>query len=196
MNIAKDRVVALTYELTVDGEIIQTVDNTNPMTFIFGHGYLLPKFEESISNMLAGDNFSFSITSDEAYGERRDDYVVELPKTAFMVEGEFDNEFIFPGNVVPMVDAEGNHLEGTVIKVDDENVSMDFNHPLAGKGLSFKGEIVDVREATAEEMEHGHVHSHSHSHSSCGCGDDDDCGGGACGVDDNAGSCGCGCGCN
>ncbi len=193
MNITKDRVVSLTYELTVDGEVIQTVDNTNPMTFMFGRGYLLPKFEESISNMLAGDSFSFSLTSNEAYGERRDDYVVELPKTAFMVEGEFDNEFIFPGNVVPMVDAEGNHLEGTVVKVDDENVSMDFNHPLAGKGLSFKGEIVEVREATAEEMEHGHVHAHSHS--SCGCGDDD-CGGGACGVDDNAGSCGCGCGCN
>lgn len=194
MNIGQNKVVSLSYELTVDGEVIQTVDNTNPMTFMFGRGYLLPKFEENITNLKVGDSFNFSIPSKEAYGERREDYAVELPKDAFMVDGEFDSEFIFPGNVVPMVDAEGNHLEGTVLRVDDSVVAMDFNHPLAGKGLSFKGEIVEVREATAEELEHGHIHGAA-SHG-CGC-DDEGCEGGSCGDEkQSGGGCGCGCGCN
>ncbi|SDB93919.1 FKBP-type peptidyl-prolyl cis-trans isomerase [Williamwhitmania taraxaci] len=195
MNIGQNKVVSLSYELTVNGEVIQTVDNTNPMTFMVGRGYLLPKFEENITNLKVGDTFDFAISSEEAYGERNEDYTVELPKDAFMVEGEFDSEFIFPGNVIPMVDAEGNHLEGTVLRVEEAIVAVDFNHPLAGKGLAFKGEIVDVREATADELEHGHIHGDDHS--SCGC-DDEGCEGGGCGdkAEKEMGGCGCGCGCN
>ena len=97
------------------------------------------------------------------------------------LEGNPDNDLLKIGNMIPMMDQEGNRLNGKVVKVEGETVTMDFNHPLAGETLFFAGEVLDIREASEEELQHGHVHNHgSHSHgcddgscephSGCGCG--------------------------
>ncbi len=82
-----------------------------------------------------------------------------------MVEGKIDPEMLRIGNVIPMQDNQGNPLEGLVIGVDEASVKMDFNHPMAGKTLHFAGTIIDLRDATEEELSHGHVHgAHGHHH--------------------------------
>jgi FKBP-type peptidyl-prolyl cis-trans isomerase SlyD len=192
MIIAKDRVVSLSYELKLagNGEIVEQVNNNNPLTFLLGHGNLLPKFESNLSGLKIGDGFDFVLKSDEAYGIISNEAIVDLPKTVFAVDGEVDNNLLTVGNVIPMMDQGGNRFNGRVLEVSPEQVKMDFNHPLAGKDLHFKGEVVDVREASQEEMEHGHIHQSGGCGcgSSCGCGDEaTDCSSGSCG----SGSCGC-----
>ncbi len=175
MNISKNKVVSLSYELRLenkDGEIIETVNADRPLTFIYGTESLLPEFERNIVDMKAGDNFAFLLTSENAYGPAVDEAVVEIPISAFMVDGEIDNDLLVEGNAIPMTDSQGNRLNGIVAEVKTDSVVMDFNHPLAGDDLFFTGTVVGVREATAEELTHGHVHGNC---SSGGC---DGCGGG------------------
>lgn len=158
MNISKNKVVSLSYELRVDGkdgEIIETVDADHPLSFIFGTESLVPGFERNIANLKTGDHFSFLLSCEDAYGPALDEAVVEIPKTAFIMDGELDNDMFFEGNAVPMVDSQGNHLNGVIAEIKDDSVIMDFNHPLAGDDLFFSGAVVDVREATPEELAHG-----------------------------------------
>jgi len=185
MKIDVNKVVTLTYELTVEGEVVESVDVSRPFTFIHGTGYLLPKFEENIQGLIAGDEFSFDVKCAEAYGPASEDNVVELPKNIFEVDGKMDTNVVAPGNVVPMLDAEGNKHHGIVLEITDANVVMDFNHPMAGDDLSFKGKVIEVREATAEELAQGHVHQNN---GGCGCDDTQ-----AANCDDKSESCGCGC---
>ncbi|MDR1864184.1 MAG: peptidylprolyl isomerase [Bacteroidales bacterium] len=172
MNISENKVVSLSYELRLDnedGEIIETVNARSPLMFLYGAGNLLPAFEHNIKNMKAGDRFSFLLTSENAYGQALEEALVEIPLSTFAVDGEIDNDLLFEGNAVPMTDSEGNHLNGIVAEVKKDTVVMDFNHPLAGDDLFFSGTIVDVREATAEEMKQGHVHGSCSSSDCSGC---------------------------
>lgn len=183
MTISENKVVSVSYELTTSssqGEIIETVTAASPLTFISGTGNLLAAFEENLSGLKEGDSFSFTIPCQDAYGEPNEKAVVSLPIDAFMVDGQVDNELLQIGNIIPMRDQSGRRLNGKVKEVSDNNVTMDFNHPLAGDDLHFKGTVVGVREATDEEVAHGHIHEEN----SCGCGGD------SCGSD----SCGTGCG--
>ncbi len=176
MNISKNKVVSLSYELRLeskDGEIIETVNADRPLMFIYGTESLLPAFERNIENMKTGDNFAFLLTSENAYGPAVEDAVVDIPINAFMVDGEIDNDLLVEGNAIPMTDSQGNRLNGIVVEVKDDSVVMDFNHPLAGDNLFFSGSVVDVREATAEELAHGHIHGGG----SCSSGQCGDCNG-------------------
>lgn len=168
MNINTHKVVSLKYTLTnhQTGEHIEETNESNPLVFLFGVGSLLPEFEENLENKVKGDTFSFAIAAAQAYGEHDTAHVAMLPSNIFHDEnGEFDEAMFQVGSVIPMSDSEGNHLRGTILEITDENVKMDFNHPLAGTDLHFKGEILDVREATADEIDHGHVHGeHGHHH--------------------------------
>lgn len=155
MNIAQDKVVALSYTLKVNDEIIETVTAEKPMKFIFGTGYLLPKFEEYINGKTTGDTFEFTLSAEEAYGEINNDAIVELPKNLFEVEGKIEDGLLTVGNVLPMMDSQGNRLNGEIKEVKDSSIIMDFNHPLAGEELNFSGSVVEVREATAEELANG-----------------------------------------
>jgi FKBP-type peptidyl-prolyl cis-trans isomerase SlyD len=136
----------------------EKTEKENPFTFLYGTGSLLPDFENNISGLKSGDSFDFSIAYDEAYGDYDEEKVVSVPKTAFKVDGKMNEDIIRMGNVIPMQDSEGNHLQGEIVGIDFSSVQMDFNHPLAGMDLYFKGEIVEVRDAQPEELEHGHVH--------------------------------------
>lgn len=175
MIISKEKVVSLTYELRLDnpeGEIIETLTTENPLTFLFGAGNLLPKFEEYIDGLQVGDDFDFELKSHEAYGEVKKEAIVNIPITAFEIDGRIDKNMLSIGNKIPMQDASGNKLTGLVQEVTNDKVTMDFNHPLAGNDLFFKGEIMEVRKATEEELHHGHAH-YSGSCESCSDCDDE-----------------------
>ncbi len=161
MEIGKDKVVSVTYQLSVDGydgEVVEAVKEDKPLTFLYGVGNMLEKFEENLNGLKQGDDFDFKIECDEAYGQASDDAVVDLPINIFEVEGKIDYDLLKEGNYIPMQDQQGNRLDGIVLEVGDEKVKMDFNHPLAGDDLFFKGSVIEVREATDEEKEHGHAH--------------------------------------
>lgn len=190
MTIAKDKMVSVTYKLRLDGkegEIFETAEKTNPLVFLCGAGMMLPAFENGLMNKKVGDTFEIEIPAIDGYGEENEDAIVDLPKHIFQVDGKFDEELITPGNSVPMMSSNGQRMEGIVIAVEEEIVKMDFNHPLAGEDLYFTGEVIDVRDATEEELnsvynsggcdggcgggscESGSCGSHEHSGSECGC---------------------------
>lgn len=161
MQITKNTVVSLSYILKRDdakGEIIEETRAGDPLVFLFGNGQMLPKFEEHLSALKTGDDFEFTLASEDAYGEMDQDAIIDLEKSIFEVEGKIDTEMLAIGNVIPMRDDQGHMLQGTVVSVGDDTVRMDFNHPMAGNVLHFKGNVIEVREASAEELSHGHVH--------------------------------------
>ena len=162
--------VELTYDLFVgpENELMERATPEAPLRFVFGTEQMLPSFETKIKDLKVGDTFDFVIPCNDAYGERDEDHVLELEKKMFEVDGKFDEEYIFPGNTVPMMDAHGNRLNGSVLEVKDNIVVMHFNHPLAGEDLHFVGAVKTVRPATPEEL---------NPVQSCGCGCDS-CGGG------------------
>jgi FKBP-type peptidyl-prolyl cis-trans isomerase SlyD len=173
MEAATNKVVSIIYELrkdNVNGEVVEALEIDQPLTFIFGQGNLLPKFEDNLSGRKVGEGFNFKLTCVDAYGPVQENAIVEVPIKIFEIDGEIDTNLLSEGNVVPMMDREGRRLNGVVKQIAPEKVIMDFNHPLAGIDLFFKGEITDVRDATEDELEHGHIHSEG----SCeGCNDED-----------------------
>ncbi len=174
------------YEVAPDGSesIVHEVTKEDPERFIFGvtKGLLLP-LERALEGLEAGRDFDVLVPAAEGFPYNPDD-VARLDKSIFMVDGKFDDETIKKGAYIPMMTAEGFRITGKVLEVDDEHVTMDFNHPLVGKDLRFKGKVEVVRDATPDEL-----------HPACGGGC---CGGadGSCGCSDGeGGSCGCdGCG--
>ena len=176
MKITKDKFVSLSYTLTVDGNVVEKVEASKPLEFVFGSGTLLPQFEANIDGKETGDKFTFSLTPEEAYGNIMEEAVVELPKHLFMIDGKVNEDLLKVGNMLPMMDNDGNRLMGLVKAIHDEVVTMDFNHPMAGKTLNFEGEVVGVRDSRPEDFHQ----------CGCGCG----CEGGDC--EDGCDS-GCGC---
>ncbi len=168
MNITENSVVSLNYTLKnhATGEKIEETSLESPLVFLYGVQAMIPEFEEQMEGKLKGDKVEFSIKAENAYGTFEDEQIAMIPANIFHGEdGKVDSEFFFIGATVPMSDNEGNHLRGKILEIDDENIKMDFNHPLAGTDLHFSVEVLDVREATQEELDHGHVHGeHGHQH--------------------------------
>jgi FKBP-type peptidyl-prolyl cis-trans isomerase SlyD len=168
MQISTNKVVSLTYKLSnaQNNEQIEETNETNPLVFLFGVGAMIPDFENNLSGKSVGDTFDFQIAAKDAYGIHDAQNMAMIPSNIFHDEnGNFDYVMFEVGAIIPMSDSEGNHLRGKILEITDENVKMDFNHPLAGTDLHFTGEILDIREATADEIDHGHVHGeHGHHH--------------------------------
>lgn len=179
--ITKNKVVSVSYELRTepDGSVLEVADRETPLEFICGQGQTLEYFEMNLLNKNVGDKFDFKIPAANAYGEMNEDMIVDLPKDIFK---EVEAEDMKVGNILPMMDSMGRHLQGKILSIGEEDVKIDFNHSLAGKDLYFKGEVLAVREATDEELEA----LHSHKCGGCsGCGSDGGC-------DSHEDSCGCG----
>jgi FKBP-type peptidyl-prolyl cis-trans isomerase SlyD len=163
MQVSEEKVVSVTYNLTASKdngpeELIEQTTSDRPFAFLFGFGGVLPDFENNLSSKQKGDKFDFKIEAKNGYGNFEKDYVVKVDKAAFMVDGKFDSSRVKVGEDIEMNDAEGNQLIGRVLQITDEFVEMDFNHPLAGYDLHFIGEVLEVRDASQEELDHGHVH--------------------------------------
>lgn len=208
MEIKTGKFVAATYELYVGGEgeepeLMEKATAEVPLTFLFGTGQMLEAFEDKLAGMKAGSKFDFKLQADEAYGEYDDEHVMDLPRSMFEVDGKFDESVIFAGNVVPMMDNMGNRMNASVVEVKDDVVVLDFNHPLAGETLHFIGDVVEVRDATDEEL--AALATGGGCGSGCGCGSG---GCGSCGDEEEGsccssepaeskkGGCGSGCGCH
>ncbi len=199
MKITANKSVSAEYELFVDGdiegelELMEKATEQQPLNFIYGVGMMLPKFEEQLFGLEAGSKFDFTINIDDAYGQYDDESVLDLERSIFEVDGKLDAEVIFEGNVVPLMDNEGNRINAQVVSLTDTHVKVDLNHPLAGENLHFKGTVLDVHEATEKELAALTAGGGCGCGSGCGCNDggceDDSCG---CGTDENS----CGCGCN
>ena len=189
MKISANKFVAVTYDLYVgegeERELMEKATREVPLKFIYGMGMMIPAFEEALMGLEEGEKFDFSITPENAYGEYNEEHVLDLPKSIFEVDGKFDSEMVQEGNTIPMMDASGQRINGSVLEVKDDVVVMDFNHPLAGETLHFKGEVIDVHEPTAEE-----IAALTAPAGGCGCGCDS-CGSG-CGDHGHGDSCGCG----
>jgi FKBP-type peptidyl-prolyl cis-trans isomerase SlyD len=192
MSISEKMIVSVSYDLYVkteggDPELMESATAEKPLTFCFGIGMMLPKFENELKGLKTGDKFDFTIPCDDAYGQYNEEHVVDLPKDIFTIDGKFDDEMIFVGNVVPLMDADGNRLNAEVVEIAEETVTVDLNHPLAGEDLHFVGAVLDTHEATDAELQS----FMGGGCSGCSCGgscDDDSC--------SSEGSCGSGCGCH
>ncbi len=195
LEIGKYAMVTLTYDLRIDnenGEMVEQATETKPLQFLYGAGTMLPKFESHLAGLHEGEPFSIHLSKNDAYGEVNHEAVVELPKHVFLVNDKFDDELIKVGNTVPMMSSNGQRLNGLVLDVNEETVKMDFNHPLAGEDLFFAGKVLEVREASDEEV--AQILSGG---GGCGCGSGSSCGTGcddeSCSPGDSGGGCGCGC---
>lgn len=194
MTVEKNKVVAVSYELEVEGQIADKASAEKPLEYIHGTGMLLPKFEEALQGKEPGDTFEFTLSPDEGYGQYDEDYKIDLPKNSFEdPDGKLREDLLVVGYTIPMLNSEGQVVQGTIAAISEECVTMDFNHPMAGKTLHFTGKVESVRVASEKELTEG-LHGEflppqgCHCDGSCGSCGDGGCGEG-CGCKD--GSCGC-----
>ena len=153
MQAEKDKVVTFHYLLTDDcGAEVDSSHGREPLAILFGRGSIIPGLETAIAGHAAGDRFDVVVPPEEAYGLRREDYTQRVPKKYFR-----EGDRLAPGMRTVLQTGDG-HRSVTVVKVGSSVVDVDLNHPMAGKTLKFAIEVVDVRDSTAEELEHGHVH--------------------------------------
>ena len=155
MKVEKNRVVALSYTLVVDGEVADQATAERPLEYIHGTGMLLPRFEEEVAGKEPGEDYKFTLSPEEGYGVHNPAHVFDIPITAFAIDGEIRRDLLVVGRTIPMLNQNGQVVQGTVAAVKEDAVSMDFNHPMAGKTLNFSGTVVSVREATEKELTEG-----------------------------------------
>lgn len=156
-----NQVVTINYTLKVsEGEIIDATSEGKSFSFLSGSEQILPKLEEAIGEMLIRSKKIVALTAEDAYGEYIDDAVQVLQRSEFPKEMEIKKEMEFVTNA-----PDGSQMPFVVTEITDEQVTVDFNHPLAGEDLIFDVELLDIRDATEEELSHGHAHgAHGHHH--------------------------------
>ncbi len=160
MIIDINKIVTFTFDLRLAnavGESIQKVKKSRPMKIVFGRGNLFEPFERRLAGLKTGDKFEFHIESKDAYGLYNEKAIATLEKSVFTENELAEDDLLQVGNYIPMETESGIPFNGKIIEIAGEKVMMDFNHPLAGQDLFFKGEILDVREATNSEIESGQV---------------------------------------
>lgn len=209
-----NKYVTVAYELYTDNdkgihELVEKAPIEHPFQFISGLGIALDSFESKILALAEGETFDFVLKVDEAYGPYEQDHVIELPKETFAINGRFDKDRVYPGAVLPLVNADGMRFQGLVLELKDNTVIIDLNHPLAGKDLHFKGQVVTMRDATNEEIQalinhegcncggdceggcEGGCGGHHHEHGEGCCGKHEHGEGECCGKHEHGEGCGC-----
>jgi FKBP-type peptidyl-prolyl cis-trans isomerase SlyD len=151
--VSDDVVVSIDYTLTVEGEVVDSTEGDEPLQFLQGHQNIIPGLERELSGMKIGDNKEVVIQPNEAYGEVDPENVIEVPRSEFPTEIPLE-----AGTELEVKNADGEVLSATIADVTTKVVKLDFNHPLAGKQLTFTVTVVDLRSATEDELAHGHVH--------------------------------------
>lgn len=172
-KVEKDLVVSMDYSLTVDGEVIDSSEGSEPIEFIQGHGNIIPGLENALYGMAIGDQKSVSVSPDEGYGIYDPEAVLTVQRAEFPVEIPMEL-----GTEVSIQDEGGDVMVAVIESFDNETVTLNGNHPLAGKDLQFDVTIVGLRQPTADELEHGHIHSAAEG--DCDCDGDCDCSDGSC----------------
>lgn len=156
MKIENRKVVELTYELTVDGKVVdKTTEMTGPLDYIHGEHMLLPRFEAELEGLEPESEFEFTLTPEEGYGAYDPKRRFDIPKQSFEVDGTIREDLMQVGKIIPMLNSSGMVVQGLIAAVKEDTVTMDFNHPMAGKTLNFKGKVISVRDATEKELTEG-----------------------------------------
>lgn len=157
MKIDNNQVVTVTYDLYVteegDKKHVESATTEHPLVYLHGVGMMLPKFEEHLNGLSVGEDYAFSLSAVDGYGEYDEEAITNLPKDMFK-----ETELPAIGSVLPLQDNNGGHFQARVVSIAEDGILVDLNHPMAGHELHFNGKIVEVRAATTEELEHGHVH--------------------------------------
>lgn len=139
--------ITVKYKLYIDdpsGEMIEETTSEEPYDFTLGSGEQFEAFDKKMIGLKNGDTFSFAIDCDDAFGQVDEEAIVEIAKSVFEHEGKIDESIFELYNVLPMKDDEGNEFSGAIIGLDEETITMDFNHPLAGENIWFDGEVIEV----------------------------------------------------
>lgn len=153
MQVAKDKVVSFHYILKEDqGMELENSHGDDPVAYLHGYRNILPALEQELAGHKQGDKISVTLAPERAYGLRKEDAVTRVAKKHLLTKGR-----VVAGMTVK-VNASQGPRDAVVVKVGKFNVDVDSNHPMAGKTLNFEIEIIDIREATAEEKAHGHAH--------------------------------------
>lgn len=158
-QIADGVVVGLTYVLTVDGEIISEAQADDPLEYLHGAQNIIPGLEAALTGKKLGDKLSVTLQPEDAYGDYEEDDVEELDRSEMP-----DADMLEEGMLVEIEDEDGFSYMAVVAEITDDTVVLDFNPPLAGKILTYDVEVVSLRAASAEELDHGHVHGNDHDY--------------------------------
>jgi FKBP-type peptidyl-prolyl cis-trans isomerase SlyD len=147
MKITTGSKVSLVYTLRCDdseGEIIEEATAQEPMEFTFGVDPMLEDFDNALKGLQTGEKFEVTIPSTRAYGEEREELFIELPKSKFMADGEWDEESLIEDEIVSIESEDGEEMQGLIVEVRLNSVIVDFNHPLAGENLFFSGAVLKI----------------------------------------------------
>lgn len=192
MNITQNKVASIAYLVkTQEGALVDQATVDAPLAYLHGHANLIPGLEKELEGKVGGDKFSVTVSPEDAYGEYEDALVQRVPKSAFQGVDSLEIGMRF------MAQTQGSQMPVEITDIDGDEVVVDGNHMLAGQSLSFDVEVVDVRDATQEEIDNGQI-APAHGCGGCGCGGHDDGEGCGCGGHGHEGN-GCGehgCGCD
>jgi FKBP-type peptidyl-prolyl cis-trans isomerase SlyD len=163
MKIEKNKVVTLSCELRENdkkGDIIDAYPQDDPLKFLAGASNIIEEFEGKITGLSAGENFEFTLDASQAFGEYDDEQVMAIPYDTIMNANQDKDTKLEIGHPIKLADDQGNEMFGevTLINIEENNVEVDFNHPFAGIPVHFSGKVIEVRDATDSEIDHGHAH--------------------------------------
>ena len=187
-----NKYVAVAYRLyTKDNEgkreLVEEATKEQPFQFVSGLGMTLDDFETQIVGLEKDGEFDFELTPEQAYGQYEQERVIKVPRSTFEIDGRLDKDYIFEGAIVPLQNADGQRFNGLIQQIGDTEVTLDLNHPLAGKALIFTGVVTEIREATKDEITATLKMITGEGGCGCGC---EDCGG--CDDHQHGDHCGCG----
>ncbi len=158
-RVQDDVVVTLDYTLSVEGEVIDSSEGGEPIQFIQGKGQIIPGLERELYGMGVGDKKNVTVAASEGYGEVDPEAYADVPRSQFPPQIPLE-----PGVEIQLRDEQGQVMDARIHSVETDSVRLNFNHPLAGKDLNFEVTVVDLRQASGDELSHGHVHSDGHGH--------------------------------
>lgn len=159
LTVQDGQVVSMEYTLKVDGVVTDSSEGREPLQYVHGAGNIIPGLEREMTGMAVGESKDVTVTAAEGYGEQDDSAFMDVPRE------EFPDEIPMQvGTELQVQNQAGQPMFARIEQVGDQSVRLNFNHPLAGKDLHFNVKVVDLREATTEEKEHGHVHEPGHNH--------------------------------
>jgi FKBP-type peptidyl-prolyl cis-trans isomerase SlyD len=154
MPIDANKVVTINFTLKDDaGNLIESTENMEPFSYLSGNNQILPKLEEAVNQMLIGAKRDIKIEAVDGYGEYNESAIQQIDKKEFPEEMKLEEGMHLIAN-----SPDGKRMPFIINKIGETEITVDFNHPLAGKNLEFNVELIDVRNATPEELSHGHVH--------------------------------------
>jgi FKBP-type peptidyl-prolyl cis-trans isomerase SlyD len=154
MAFMANKVVTFNYILKdTEGNLLDSTEKGGPFSFLTGNMQVLPGLEEALGNMIIGSKKNIKLAAADAYGEYDENAIQKVNRSLFPEEAELEIGVTYFAH-----SPEGQHLQFVITEIENDDITVNFNHPLAGKNLEFDVELLDVRDATPEEISHGHVH--------------------------------------